>query len=228
MQATPDGDGTLLDHSMILYGSGMGNSNLHAHVNIPVLVAGGASGRLKGNRHIVAKEGTPLSNLLVGFLDTAGVPTDKLGDNTGWSTLSSDKPQGRPVNAASSNCVARWDAPCSCSRLLMVAGIAGPPLRTPGWPRLSKNGNRLWYGRFWSKVCVGRWMPATSEGMAALNWAAYMDDLETVKLLIAAGANINTTNRGGGTPLHQACDFSDPALIECIAESWRRSQRRER
>lgn len=87
MQATPDGDGNLLDHSMILYGSGMGNSNLHAHVNIPVLVAGGASGRLKGNRHIVAKEGTPLSNLLVGFLDTAGVPTDKLGDNTGFVQL---------------------------------------------------------------------------------------------------------------------------------------------
>lgn len=87
MQATPDGDGTLLDHSMILYGSGMGNSNLHAHEQIPILVAGGASGRLKGNRHIVAKAGTPLSNLHVGFLDTAGVPTDKLGDSTGWIQL---------------------------------------------------------------------------------------------------------------------------------------------
>jgi hypothetical protein len=87
MKATPDGDGNLLDHSMILYGSGMGNSNLHAHEQIPIVVAGGASGRLKGDRHIVAKPGTPLSNLLVGFLDTAGVPTDKLGDNTGWVAL---------------------------------------------------------------------------------------------------------------------------------------------
>jgi hypothetical protein len=87
MKSTPDGDGNLLDHSMILFGSGMGNSNLHAHEKIPIVVAGGASGRHKGNNHIAAKPGTPLSNLLAGFLDTAGVPTEKLGDNTGWVEL---------------------------------------------------------------------------------------------------------------------------------------------
>ena len=87
MKSIPDGDGTLLDHSMILFGSGMGNSNLHSHERIPTVIAGGASGRLKGGRHIIAKEGTPLSNLLVGFLDVAGVDIDKVGDSSGFVQL---------------------------------------------------------------------------------------------------------------------------------------------
>lgn len=80
---TQDGDGNLLDHSMILYGSGMSNSNVHAHDQLPILIVGGAAGRLKGDRHIKVKNDTPLSNLLVGMLDTAGVPTDHLGDSSG-------------------------------------------------------------------------------------------------------------------------------------------------
>jgi len=79
----PDGDGNMLDHSMILYGSGMSNSNVHAHNGLPILIAGGAAGKLKGDRHIKVPDPTPLSNLLVGMLDTAGVRTDHLGDNTG-------------------------------------------------------------------------------------------------------------------------------------------------
>src|SRR5271170_6304044 len=55
-----------------------------------------------------------------------------------------------------------------------------------------------------------------AEGMSALNWAAYSDDLDTVKRLLAAGADVNTANRGGGTPLHQACNFSDAALIDVL------------
>ena len=83
LKNTPDGDGNLLDHSMILYGSGMSNSNVHAHDQLPILIVGGAAGRLKGDRHIKVKNDTPLSNLLVGMLDTAGVPTDHLGDSSG-------------------------------------------------------------------------------------------------------------------------------------------------
>jgi hypothetical protein len=79
----PDGDGSMLDHSMILYGSGMSNSNVHAHDQLPILIAGGAAGRLQGDRHIKVKNDTPLSNLLVGMLDTAGVHSDHLGDSSG-------------------------------------------------------------------------------------------------------------------------------------------------
>ena len=83
LKAMPDGDGSMLDHSMILYGSGMSNSNVHAHDQLPILIAGGAAGRLQGDRHIKVKNDTPLSNLLVGMLDTAGVHSDHLGDSSG-------------------------------------------------------------------------------------------------------------------------------------------------
>jgi hypothetical protein len=86
LEATPDGDGSLLDHSLILYGSGMSNSNVHNHSPLPVLVAGGAAGKLKGGRHLKYPENTPMANLLLSILDKAGVPQDSLGDSTGHLT----------------------------------------------------------------------------------------------------------------------------------------------
>jgi hypothetical protein len=83
LQSTPDGDGSLLDHSMILYGTGISNSDRHYHHNLPVLLAGGGAGALKGGRHIKYAEDTPLSNLHLTLLDKMGVPLDKLGNSTG-------------------------------------------------------------------------------------------------------------------------------------------------
>ena len=83
LKNTPDGDGNMLDHAMILYGSGMSNSNVHAHDQLPILIAGGAAGKLKGDRHIKVKNDTPLSNLLISMLDKAGVRTDHFGDSSG-------------------------------------------------------------------------------------------------------------------------------------------------
>ena len=83
LKNTPDGDGNMLDNSMILYGSGMSNSNVHAHDQLPILIAGGAAGKLKGDRHIKVKNDTPLSNLLISMLDKAGVRTDHFGDSSG-------------------------------------------------------------------------------------------------------------------------------------------------
>ena len=83
LRKMPDGDGSMLDHSMILYGSGMSNGNVHSHDILPALVAGGAAGRLKGNRHVKVPLMTPLANVLVGLLDKAGVPTDSVGDSSG-------------------------------------------------------------------------------------------------------------------------------------------------
>ena len=78
---TQDGDGTLLDHSMIVYGAGMADSNAHASQNLPILLAGGAAG--VGGRHILFPEDTPLINLHLSLLDKLGVPVDTLGDSTG-------------------------------------------------------------------------------------------------------------------------------------------------
>jgi Protein of unknown function (DUF1552) len=86
LKATPDGDGNLLDHSLILYGSGMSNSNVHNHAPLPVFVAGGAAGRMKGGRHLKYPDGTPMANLLLTILDKAGVPQDRVGDSTGTLT----------------------------------------------------------------------------------------------------------------------------------------------
>jgi hypothetical protein len=83
LRATPDGDGSLLDHSMILYGAGLGNPNLHEHRNLPVLVAGGLGGQLKTGRHLRYPEDTPMTNLFVTLLDKIGIATEALGDSTG-------------------------------------------------------------------------------------------------------------------------------------------------
>ena len=83
LQATPEAGGTLLDHSLYLYGSGMGNPNLHDHKNLPILVAGGAAGNMKGGRHIMLDKPTPLANLHLTLLDKVGVRLDKFADSEG-------------------------------------------------------------------------------------------------------------------------------------------------
>jgi hypothetical protein len=83
LATTSDGDGSLLDHSMLLYGSSMSNGNQHDHGPLPLILVGGASGQLQGNRHIHQKEPTPMSNLLLAMLDKLGVHQDTFGDSTG-------------------------------------------------------------------------------------------------------------------------------------------------
>src|SRR5262245_36612980 len=89
LQATPDGDGTLLDQLTLLYGCGISDSNLHTHDNLPILVIGGAAGSsnsvnsIRGGRHLRVTKDTPLTNLQLTLLDKLGVPLDTLGDSTG-------------------------------------------------------------------------------------------------------------------------------------------------
>ncbi len=83
LRKTPDGDGSLLDHMIILYGGGISNSDRHTHGPLPTLVLGGGSGTLKGGRHVVYPEHTPLTNLQLTLLNKLGVPREKLGDSTG-------------------------------------------------------------------------------------------------------------------------------------------------
>ncbi|HYP12521.1 MAG TPA: DUF1552 domain-containing protein [Bryobacteraceae bacterium] len=83
LKAIPDGDGSLLDHTMYLFGSGMGNPDAHDHANLPIVVAGGGAGRLKGGRHVRFKEPTPLANLHLTLLDKAGVQMQSFADSSG-------------------------------------------------------------------------------------------------------------------------------------------------
>ncbi len=84
LDKTPDGDGTLLDHSLVLYGSNMGNSNQHVHYDVPHVLVGGLNGKLKGNRHIhYPLKTVPTGNLLLSVLDMYDIHQDSIGDSTG-------------------------------------------------------------------------------------------------------------------------------------------------
>ena len=87
MRDTPDGDGSLLDHSAILFGSGMGDGNLHRHNDLPVLMAGKLHGKFQTGYRLDYTPDTPMANLLVTMLDQVGVPIAKLGDSTGQLLL---------------------------------------------------------------------------------------------------------------------------------------------
>jgi hypothetical protein len=83
MASTPDGDGTLLDHSMVIYGSGLSDGNQHLHHDLPVALFGGGNGTIKGGRHVQYKSETPMTNLFLSMLDRAGVKPETLGDSNG-------------------------------------------------------------------------------------------------------------------------------------------------
>ena len=133
LKNTPDGDGSLLDHSIILYGSNMSNSNLHNHFPLPTLVAGGGAGTLKGGRHLKYPDHTPMTNLLLTVLSKAGVPMDSLGDSTGDS--------GEPVmtGACPSSilccCASYWrsggEARRCCQEWRSGSGFSSPSSKKP-------------------------------------------------------------------------------------------------
>lgn len=83
LRATPDGDGSLLDHMTILYGSGISNSNRHSGDNLPIVLVGGGAGRLKGGRHLKYSDKPSMANLLVALMDKLDVPVERLGGSTG-------------------------------------------------------------------------------------------------------------------------------------------------
>ena len=83
LRAVPDGDGSLLDHITILYGSGISNSTRHSGDNLPLLLVGGGAGRLKGGRHLMYRDKPPMANLLVALMDKLDVPVERLGGSTG-------------------------------------------------------------------------------------------------------------------------------------------------
>jgi hypothetical protein len=83
LKDTPDGDGSMLDHSLIVYGSNMSNSNAHDHFPLPMALVGGACGTVKGGQHLRYPDRTPVSNMLLTVLNRAGVPIESLGDSTG-------------------------------------------------------------------------------------------------------------------------------------------------
>jgi uncharacterized protein DUF1552 len=83
LKATPDGDGSLLDHSLLVHGAGMSNSDIHFHHDLPIVLAGGGAGQVNGGRHLKLAEETPLANLWLTLVDKMGVPAERFGDSNG-------------------------------------------------------------------------------------------------------------------------------------------------
>ena len=83
LRATPDGDGTLLDHMTILYGAGISNSTAHSGIDLPVMLVGGGAGRLNGGRHLEYDDRPTMANLLVTLMDKFDMPIDRIGGSTG-------------------------------------------------------------------------------------------------------------------------------------------------
>ena len=83
LEATPDGDGTLLDHAAVLYGGGLSDGNRHSSENLPILLAGGGAGAFDGGRHVRCPDPTPMSNLHVTLMDKLGVPVEQFGTSNG-------------------------------------------------------------------------------------------------------------------------------------------------
>jgi hypothetical protein len=83
LKNTPDGDGSLLDHALVLYGSPMGDSHTHEHRRVPLFLAGHAGGAVKGNQHSVCPAGTPQANALLTVLRRLGIDREAVGDSTG-------------------------------------------------------------------------------------------------------------------------------------------------
>ena len=83
LASTPDGDGSLLDHSVIMFGSGMGESDIHSRFNVPTLLVGRGAGLLKGDTHLTAPKNTPLANVLLDLANKFGVEQERFGVSTG-------------------------------------------------------------------------------------------------------------------------------------------------
>jgi hypothetical protein len=87
LRNTPDGDSNLLENSMVLYGAGISNGNVHDHSPLPIVLCGGGGGQIRGGRHIVYQNEPPLSNVLRGMLEKVGAHADKLGESTGVAEI---------------------------------------------------------------------------------------------------------------------------------------------
>jgi hypothetical protein len=90
LASTPDGDGSLLDHSVIMYDSGMSDSNLHLPLNLPLVEMGGGAGQIASGRHLRFPQGTPATNMKLTLIEKMGLPMDTFGDSTGTLNLLSD------------------------------------------------------------------------------------------------------------------------------------------
>ena len=208
LRATPDGDGSLLDHMTILYGSGISNSTRHSGDNLPLLLVGGGAGRLKGGRHLKYSGKPTMANLLVTLMDKMDVPVEQSGRQ--HRQTSARYALRSVVDEAMRH--DRADLPRWSRQLLMGAAAIRLPLIDA-----AKNGDQdALRALLQKKADVNA---AEADGSTALHWASYQDDLESADLLIRAGAKVNAANDLGVTPLWAASQNGSAAMVRRLLEA---------
>ena len=215
MRATPDGDGNLLDHSLLMIGGGMSNGNIHSHMDVPIALVGGAGG-FKGNRHVATPMGTPLSNLLVTIVNSAGraarrasatAPACSISTHVGRRPHRSSARQACRPGVTLNACerrrrivkrVVAGRGRCSLAAPIGVAA-AGSRRRSS---RPSKSGDVAAVRALLKQPDVGQRRRSRRHDAAALGDRPRRS--RDGELLVAAGANVKATNRYGVTPLYSA------------------------
>ena len=190
---TPDGDGSLLDHSIILFGSNMGNSDAHDADLLPEALIGRGGG-LKGNQHLHYERNTPLANLLVTMLDRAGVPAERAREvrRQHRAVLGSLK---RPRSEHERQNVANG------GRHRVAGGVA--------WLAIGA-------GRRSTHDDVNQRKP---DGSTPLQWAVYEDDAAEVRRLIDAGADVSLANDYGATPMSLAAEVANTEILKLLLDA---------
>ncbi len=200
LRTTPDGESNLLDNSLILYGSGMSNSNQHDHAPLPVVLAGGAAGKLQGGRHIQVAAHTPLSNLQVAMLQKLGLGEKSFGDSTG---------SRRVVKTSSWRTLARW---LLCWRL---PSWKPPAWRPPSWCPIACTALLL---------SAPPLVYAVAETPRIADAAEQADDA-LVRSLLKQHVPVNEPGRDGTPALHWVVRPAKPRAREGFDPRRRRCQR---
>ena len=238
LQSTPEGDGTLLDHSMFLYGAALSNPNLHAHYDLPLAVVGGGAGRLKGGRHLVFRNETPMTNLLLSLLDKAGVPAETLGDSTGrlpietvvgrmkpgFGTRDSGFGKQLPTPNCTTPNVGSWRSWALGVFFALVLFSSASLVADVTLVDAVKRGDASAVRALLQAKTDGN--SAEADGTTALHWAVRRADVATVDLLLKAGAKAGAANRYGITPLYLACYQRRCEHRDEVARGRRRSEYR--
>ena len=192
LKNTPDGDGTLLDNTLVIYGSPMGNSNLHNHKRCPLFLAGHAGGQLKGNLHVKAADGTPMANAMLAALHALGVDDVERSATARRRSISDALRAHRESEHAPASALGSG-----------VRRVSSRFSRLPAWLRGGGRARRSPTRRAARRERVHTLLKqgadvsaAQGDGMTALHWAALHGDAELASMLLFAGANVRAPPRG--------------------------------
>ena len=233
LKDTPDGDSNLLDNTLVVYGSPMGDSNIHNHKRCPLFFAGKAGGALKGGLHLKAADGTPMANAMLSALQGIGVEQESFGDSSG--RMDSERGAGKPPSRQRSSTDAQNSRRSALTSRIVLCRTSASQATSDF--AAAEQGVRIALTAWLSAAAMPVAMPmngdrdgvkallkkgldvneAQGDGTTALHWAAIKGDAELAQMLIFAGANVRATTRiGAYTPLYLAAKGGHSGVVAAL------------